>query len=71
MTKILPFTSGGWLLFTSSIYAIVGLFNVFAYKFTEIEYIQPVWLLITALPLFIKMHWLVSVDTVWEQMKYD
>ena len=71
MTKILPFSSGGWLLFISSVYAIVGLFNVFVYKFTEVEYIQAVWMLIMSLPLWIRMKWLVRVDTVWEQLKYD
>ena len=69
--KFLPFSSGGWLVFTSIVYASVGLFNAFVYNFTTLEYIQPVWLLITGLPLFIKMKWLVTVDTVWEQIKYE
>lgn len=60
-------TPGLWLFGTSTVYALVGLFNVFVYRFTEIEYIQPFWLLITASPLFISSlgRW-VGVHTVWE-----
>ena len=69
MTKILPFSSAGWLFFCCTIYALVGLFNVFVCEFTRIEYIQAVWLLIMSLPLFVSMKWLVRVNTIWDQAK--
>lgn len=69
--KILPFSSGAWLLFCCAVYALVGLSNVFVYTFTKTEYIEAVWMIIMGMPLFISMKWLVRVDTVWEQMKYD
>lgn len=43
-----------WLFFWAIIYMIVGMFNLFIYKFTEIEYIQMVWLSITSMPLVIR-----------------
>lgn len=65
--KILPFSSGGWLLFCCVIYALVGLFDIFVYNFARVEFIQLVWMIVMGLPLFIKMKWLVRVDTVWER----
>lgn len=61
----LPLSAGEWLFTTSIIYFIIGIFNLFVYKFAPIEYIQMVWLLITALPLFIPMSKIVSVNTFW------
>ena len=60
-------TPGPWLFSTGLVYFVVGMFNLFVYKFTELEYIQPFWLLITASPLFIGPlgRW-VGVHTVWE-----
>jgi len=66
--KIFPLTGGAWLLSCCIIYALVGLFNVFVYSFTRVEYIQAVWMLIMSLPLWIRMKWLVLIDTVWERL---
>jgi hypothetical protein len=69
MNKIFPLSSGAWLMSCGAVYLIVSLVNHFVYPFTRIEYIQAVWMLIMSLPLWIRMKWLVSVDSIWDQLK--
>lgn len=59
-------TPGLWLCLTGLVYALVAFVNL-SFKFTELEYIQAVWLLITALPLFVPAlaRW-VKIETVWK-----
>lgn len=62
--------SGGlWLFITCTIYAATGLFNHFVYKFTEIEYIQAVWVLVMWLPLVIPLRRWINVPTYWEMLR--
>ena len=61
----LPLQPGTWLFSTCIIYFIVGMTNLFLYRFTSTEYIQMVWLLITALPLFFPMRKVVDIDPIW------
>ena len=60
-------TGGHYLFWLSAIYLIVGFTNI-AYKFTEAEYIQMVWILCLMIPLVIKpvASWL-NMRTIWEQ----
>jgi TRAP-type mannitol/chloroaromatic compound transport system permease large subunit len=60
-----PLSPGAWLLATATIYLIVSMTNLFLYKFTATEYIQTVWLCVTALPLFVPAKKLVSIDPIW------
>jgi len=43
-----------WLFWLNIIYFVVGLFNIFVYNFTKVEYIQMAWVVLMALPLWIK-----------------
>ena len=61
----LPLQPGTWLFSTCIIYFIVGMTNLFLYKFTSTEYIQMVWLWITAMPLFFPMRKVVDIDPIW------
>lgn len=63
-------TPGLWLFSTVIVYFVVGMFNLFVYKFTKVEYIQPVWLLITALPLYFPpaSRW-IGVGPIWKMLK--
>lgn len=59
-------TPGLWLCLTGLVYVLVAFANM-AFKFTQLEYIQAVWLIVTALPLFIPAmgRW-AKVETVWK-----
>jgi hypothetical protein len=46
-------TGGHYLFWLSAIYLIVGFANI-AYKFTQAEYIQMVWILCLMIPLVVK-----------------
>jgi len=62
----LPISAGVWLLSTTTIYLVVGLVNLFLYRFSPTEYIEIIWLFITAIPLYIPMSKLVAVDPIWK-----
>lgn len=59
-------TGGHYLFWASAIYMVVGFANI-VYKFTEIEYIQIVWILCLMIPLVIKpvARWF-NMRTIWE-----
>ncbi len=50
---------------TGLVYFIVGMTNLFWYKFAEIEYVQMTWILILMLPLIVPMRRVVSIDPFW------
>jgi hypothetical protein len=59
--------SGGLYLFlTGTCYFIAGMINIFVCKFTEVEVIQVIWLLITAIPLIIPQPF-VRIDPIWKK----
>jgi len=60
-----PLSSGEWIFTSAAVYLIVNLINLFVYKFASVESIQMVWILITALPLFVPMNRLVAIKTFW------
>ncbi len=62
----LPISSLTWLVSTSIIYSVVALFNIFAYKFSETEFIQMVWVLVTSTPLWLPMRRFIDIDPVWK-----
>jgi len=65
MKKLFPLTSGEWLFFTGLVYFVVGMVDIFWYRFAEPEYIQMVWLTVVALPLFVPMRRIVRINTIW------
>lgn len=44
-------SGGQYLFWTGLVYFIVGMFNIFVYRFTEAEYIQMVWILVLMIPV--------------------
>ena len=62
---MLPLRPVSWLFFTCIVYLLVVDINLFVYKFTSVDYIQAVWLFVTALPLFIPMRKIVDINTFW------
>lgn len=65
LIKLRALTPGEYMFATGLIYFIVGMINLFWYKFAEIEYIQMTWVLILALPLCIPMQRIVKIDPFW------
>ena len=65
--KVWQRSGGCWLFWVSFVYFVVVMCNEFAYNFTEMEYIQIVWILITSIPLWYKplARWL-NMRTFWE-----
>lgn len=61
MRKKLPLSTLQWLVITSTVYGILGLVNLFIYRFADLEVIQAVWVLITALPVFVPMYKIVDI----------
>jgi len=58
---------GHYLFWLSAIYLIVGFTNI-AYKFTEVEYIQAVWILLLWIPLVVKpVARYFNMRTLWEK----
>ena len=60
-----PLSPGEWLFTVSAIYIIIEMINIFWYRFVPTEYIQMVWVLITAVPLVIPMPKIVRVRPFW------
>ncbi len=56
---------GQYLFFTGLVYFIVGMFNIFVYRFTEIEIIQMVWLLVLCIPVFLPIGKFVRGAPMW------
>lgn len=54
-----------YLVIVNVIYFVVGMINIFGYKFTETEYIQLVWVLILMLPVFLPIRKLVRGSPLW------
>ncbi len=61
----LPLSGGEYMFVTGLVYFIVGMTNLFWYKFAEIEYVQMTWILILMLPLIVPMRRVVSIDPFW------
>jgi len=60
-------TGGYYMFWTGFVYFFTGMFNIFVYEFTKVEYIQVVWILVLMLPLCVKpvARWL-NMRTFWE-----
>lgn len=52
--KLFGRTGGYYLFWASFVYFFVGMFNLFVYKFTEVEFIQAAWILVLLIPLTVK-----------------
>lgn len=59
------FSPGQYLFFTGLVYFVVGMFNIFVYRFTETEIIQMVWLLVLCIPVFLPIGSIVRNAPLW------
>jgi hypothetical protein len=58
---------GNWLVLCSTVYMVVALSNL-AWPFTEIEYIQAVWLVVLSLPLWLSpVSKFVGIKPLWKR----
>lgn len=59
------FSPGQYLFYTSLIYFLVGMFNIFVFRFTESEVIQMVWLCVLCMPVFLPIGGIVRNAPLW------
>jgi len=60
----LPISPLTWMVGCAIIYVIAGLAN-FVYHFVAFEYIEMVWILVFALPLYVPMRRIVDIGPLW------
>ena len=61
--------SGGYYMFwTGFVYFFTGMFNIFVYEFTRVEFIQIAWIVVLMLPLTVRpvAHFF-NMRTLWER----
>ena len=56
---------GQYLFYTGLVYFIVGMFNIFVYRFTESEIIQMVWMLVLLIPVLFPIGKIVRGSPFW------
>ena len=56
---------GQYMFYTGVIYLIVGMFDIFVYRFCEPEYIQMVWTLVLLIPVLFPIGKLVRGAPMW------
>jgi len=64
-----PVSTGVWLVVAATIYVVSFLTDLFVYRFVDPVYIQAVWILVTALPLYVPMQKIVRFDPLWSKTK--
>jgi hypothetical protein len=63
----LPISPDLYLLSTTVIYALVGLSNLFVYTFTDVVFIQIVWILVLSLPIILPISKIVRGAPLWKR----
>lgn len=48
---------GQYMFYTGLVYFIVGMFDIFVYRFCEPEYIQMVWILVLFIPVLLPIKY--------------
>lgn len=61
----LPLSPGEYMFVTGLVYFIVGMFDIFVYRFIEPEYIQMVWILVLMIPVLFPVKKLVRNSPFW------
>jgi len=60
-------SSGQYLFYTGLVYFILGMLDLFWYRFAEPEVLQAVWVVVLALPLLVPMQRIVRIDPLWKR----
>lgn len=63
----LPVSPLAYLVIVNTLYFVVGMANIFLYRFTSSEIIQLVWLFVLMCPVVINCQWLVRMDPFWKR----
>ncbi len=56
---------GQYMFWTGVVYFMVGMFDIFVYRFCEPEMIQMVWILVLMIPVFVPMRRFVRNTPLW------
>jgi hypothetical protein len=56
---------GQYMFWTGVIYFIVGMFDIFVYRFCDPEWIQMAWILVLMIPVLIPMRRFVRNTPLW------
>ena len=56
---------GQYMFYTGVIYFIVGMFDIFVYRFCDPEWIQMAWILVLMIPVLIPMRRFVRNTPLW------
>ena len=60
-------SSGQYLFYTGLVYFILGMLDLFWYRFAEPEVLQAIWVVVLALPLLVPMQRIVRIDPLWKR----
>jgi hypothetical protein len=58
-------SSGQYMFYTGLVYFIVGMFDIFVYRFCEPEMIQMVWMLVLLIPVLLPIGNIVRGAPFW------
>jgi hypothetical protein len=56
---------GQYMFWTGVVYFIVGMFDIFVYRFCEPEMIQMVWMLVLLIPVLLPIAGIVRGAPLW------
>ena len=59
---------GQYMFYTGLIYFIVGMFDIFVYRFCEPEIIQMVWTLVLLIPVLLPVGKIVRGSPFWRKV---
>jgi hypothetical protein len=63
----LPISPGEYMFATGLVYLVVGMFDIFVYRFCEPEYIQMVWMLVLLIPVLFPISKFVRNTPFWRK----
>ena len=56
---------GQYMFYTGLVYFIVGMFDIFVYRFIEPEWLQMIWVLVLLIPVLFPIGKLVRGAPMW------
>ena len=61
----LPVSADQYMFVTGAVYLVVGMFDIFVYRFAEPEFISMCWILVLMIPVLFPVRWLVRNSPLW------
>ena len=56
---------GQYMFYTGLVYFIVGMFDIFVYRFIEPEWLQMIWVLVLLIPVLLPIGSIVRGAPLW------